>query len=99
MKNYEAIIIGGSYAGLSAALTLGRSLRKTLVIDAGQPCNRFTPHSQNFLTHDGIKPSEISAIAKEQVQQYKTVEFLDGMALSAEKTPEGFTVETDQDIS
>ena len=96
MKNYEVIIIGGSYAGLSAALTLGRSLRKTLVIDAGQPCNRFTPHSQNFLTHDGRKPSEISAIAKEQVQQYKTVEFLDGMALSAEKTPEGFTVETDQ---
>ncbi|PWL29386.1 NAD(P)/FAD-dependent oxidoreductase [uncultured Roseivirga sp.] len=96
MKNYEVIIIGGSYAGLSAALTLGRSLRKTLVIDAGQPCNRFTPHSQNFLTHDGRKPSEISAIAKEQVQQYKTVEFLDGLALSAEKTPEGFTVETDQ---
>ncbi|WP_337957691.1 NAD(P)/FAD-dependent oxidoreductase [Roseivirga sp.] len=96
MKNYEVIIIGGSYAGLSAALTLGRSLRKTLVIDAGQPCNRFTPHSQNFLTHDGRKPSEISAIAKEQVQQYKTVEFLDGMALSVDKTPEGFTVETDQ---
>ena len=96
MKNYEVIIIGGSYAGLSAALTLGRSLRKTLVIDAGQPCNRFTPHSQNFLTHDGRKPSEISGIAKEQVQQYKTVEFLDGMTLSAEKTPEGFTVETDQ---
>lgn len=96
MKNYEVIIIGGSYAGLSAALTLGRSLRKVLVIDAGKPCNRFTPHSQNFLTHDGRKPSEISAIAKEQVQQYKTVDFLDSMALSAEKTPEGFTVETDQ---
>lgn len=89
------IIIGGSYSGLSAALALGRSLRKVLVIDAGKPCNRFTPHSQNFLTHDGRKPAEISAIAKEQVQEYKTVDFLDGMALNAEKTAQGFTVETD----
>ncbi|WP_286757114.1 NAD(P)/FAD-dependent oxidoreductase [Roseivirga sp. UBA838] len=96
MQRFEVIIIGGSYAGLSAALALGRSLRKVLVVDSGKPCNRFTPHSQNFLTHDGRKPAAISAIAKEQVQQYKTVEFLDGLALSAEKAPEGFTVETDK---
>lgn len=96
MENYEVIIIGGSYSGLSAALTLGRSLRKTLVIDSGKPCNRFTPHSQNFLTHDGRKPTEISAIAKEQVLQYETVEFLDGLALNAKKTGESFLVETDQ---
>lgn len=96
MKSYEVIIIGGSYAGLSAALTLGRSLRKTLVIDASKPCNRFTPHSQNFLTHDGRKPAEISAIAKEQVQQYKTVEFLNGLALDARKIDKGFVVECNQ---
>jgi len=98
MENYEVIIIGGSYSGLSAALALGRSLRKVLVIDGGKPCNRFTPHSQNFLTHDGRKPAEISAIAKEQVLQYKTVEFLEDIALNAEKTEKGFTVETDQGI-
>ena len=96
MKSYEVIIIGGSYSGLSAALALGRSLRKVLVIDGGKPCNRFTPHSQNFLTHDGRKPAEISAIAKEQVLQYKTVEFLEDVALNAEKTEQGFTVETDR---
>ncbi|GLB49274.1 hypothetical protein Y10_16420 [Neptunitalea sp. Y10] len=45
--DYEVIIIGGSFAGLSAAMALGRSLRKTLIIDSGKPCNQPTPHSHN----------------------------------------------------
>lgn len=52
---FDVIIIGGSYAGLSAAMALGRSLRKVLVIDAGNPCNKQTPHSHNFILHDGIR--------------------------------------------
>jgi thioredoxin reductase len=46
--DFDVIIIGGSYAGLSAALTLARATRNVLVIDAGKPCNRQTPHSHNF---------------------------------------------------
>ena len=57
---YDVIIVGGSYAGLSAAMSLGRSLRKVLVIDSGQPCNRQTPYSHNFLTRDGEIPSHIA---------------------------------------
>ncbi len=75
-KKYDVIIIGGSYAGLSAAMALGRSLREVLIIDSGLPCNRQTPHSHNFITHDGAKPSAIAAKAKEQVLRYDTVEFL-----------------------
>ena len=52
-KTFDVIIIGGSYAGLSAAMALGRALRNVLVIDSGKPCNRQTPHSHNFITHDG----------------------------------------------
>ena len=48
-KEFEVIIIGGSYAGLSAAMALGRSLRKVLIIDSGSACNRQTPHSHNFI--------------------------------------------------
>lgn len=92
---YDAIIIGGSYAGLSAAMALGRSLRKTLVIDSGKPCNEQTPHSQNFLTQDGRSPKEISTLAKSQVSRYETVEFLDGKVVSAKKTDFGFEVETE----
>ncbi len=89
---FEAIIIGGSYAGLSAAMSLGRSLRKTLVIDSGKPCNIQTPHSHNFLTQDGIPPAEISALAKDQAAEYDTVEFYDGKAISAQKKDFGFEI-------
>ncbi|HIB38269.1 NAD(P)/FAD-dependent oxidoreductase [Mesonia sp.] len=95
MKNYEVIIIGGSFAGLSAAMALGRSLRKTLIIDGGEPCNRFTPEAHNFITHDGKKPSEISAMAKEQVLAYSSIKFEKGFAHKVEKKKDFFTVEVD----
>lgn len=94
-NNYDVIIVGGSYAGLSAAMALGRSLRKVLVIDSGLPCNRQTPHSHNFITHDGHVPADIAAIARRQVSGYPTVTFLDATASSGTKTSQGFLVTTD----
>lgn len=76
IQKYDVIIIGGSYAGLSATLALGRAIRKVLVIDSGKPCNRQTPHSHNFLTQDGNTPAGIAAIGKLEVGQYPTIEFL-----------------------
>ena len=93
-KNFEVIIIGGSYSGLSAAMSLGRALRQVLVIDSGLPCNRQTPHSHNFITQDGEKPAVISAKAKLQVEFYKTVEFYNGFAVKASKTEKGFEIST-----
>ncbi len=92
---YEVIIIGGSYSGLSAAMALGRSKRKVLIIDSGKPCNRFTPHSHNFITHDGKTPAEIALTAKEQVLKYPTVEFIEGKAIFAERKNNGFIVKTE----
>ncbi|WP_433834463.1 NAD(P)/FAD-dependent oxidoreductase [Flavobacterium anhuiense] len=94
-KHFEVIIIGGSYSGLSAAMSLGRSLRQVLVIDSGLPCNRQTPHSHNFITQDGEKPAVISAKAKLQVDVYKTVQFYNGLAAKALKTEKGFEIETE----
>ncbi|MCX2678371.1 NAD(P)/FAD-dependent oxidoreductase [Galbibacter sp. EGI 63066] len=94
-ENFEVIIVGGSYAGLSAAMTLGRSLRNVLIIDSGKPCNRQTPHSHNFLTQDGKTPKEISTIAKQQVEQYNTVSFLKDVAIKGRKIPSGFKIKTE----
>jgi len=97
MKNnqeFDVIIVGGSYAGLSAAMTLGRSLRSVLIIDSGNPCNKQTPHSHNFITQDGATPKEISRIAKSQVLAYSTVQLLNDLVISANKTKEGFEVST-----
>ncbi|KQR72307.1 NAD(P)/FAD-dependent oxidoreductase [Pedobacter sp. Leaf176] len=90
--DFDVIIIGGSYAGLSAALALGRGRRKVLIIDNGKPCNRQTPNSHNFLTHDGDKPADISAKAKAEVLKYSTVKFIEGTVDSAEQLTPGFGI-------
>lgn len=94
--DFEVIIIGGSYAGLSAAMALGRSLRSVLIIDNEKPCNIQTPHSHNFLTQDGKTPNEISTLAKSQVKKYETVVFFQGFATSGVKTVDGFEITTDK---
>jgi thioredoxin reductase len=93
-NNFDVIIIGGSYAGLSAAMALGRSLRNVLIMDSGLPCNRQTPHSHNFITQDGEKPGVIAEKAKAQVSNYKTVKFHTGLAVSGEKIENGFEIIT-----
>lgn len=92
---YDVVIVGGSYSGLAAAMTLGRSLRRVLVIDSGQPCNRQTPYSHNFITHDGRKPAEIAALAKTQVEVYETVTFKSAKVVGAEKLEGDFLVHCD----
>jgi len=91
---YDVIIVGGSYAGLSAAMTLARSIRSVLIIDSGKPCNAATPHSHNFITHDGAVPGEISKKAKQQVLQYPTVEIRSELAVEAGKDGKLFYVKT-----
>lgn len=92
IKPYDVIIIGGSYAGLSAAMSLGRSLRSVLIIDSSLPCNRQTPHSHNFITQDGQTPAAIATKAREQVQAYNTVQFINGTAINTTKNENGFVV-------
>jgi thioredoxin reductase len=92
--SFDVIIIGGSYAGLSAAMALGRSLRNVLIIDSGLPCNRQTPHSHNFITQDGETPGAIAQKAREQVLSYPTVQFLNGEAVNGKQTDKGFVIIT-----
>lgn len=94
-RTFEVIIIGGSYAGLSAAMALGRSLRSVLIIDSGPPCNRQTPHSHNFITHDGKAPRVISEQAKDQVLKYNTVKMVNDLAVHGKKVENGFEITTE----
>lgn len=92
-KSFDVIIVGGSYAGLSAAMSLGRSLRNVLVIDNGDPCNKQTPRSHNFITQDGRRASDIAAQAKLQVKKYDTIKFLNGLVISASKEKDSFVIQ------
>ena len=91
---FDVIIIGGSYAGLSAGMALGRAIRRVLIIDSGKPCNAQTPYSHNFLTQDGKTPRQIAKTAREQLNQYQTVEHHAGVAASGRKTDGGFDITT-----
>ncbi|MBJ7310379.1 NAD(P)/FAD-dependent oxidoreductase [Rugamonas sp. CCM 8940] len=90
--SYDVIVVGGSFAGLSAAMQLARARRRVLLIDAGQPRNRFAAHSHGFLGQDGKAPHEIVAEARRQLAAYPTVAFADGLASAARQTAHGFAV-------
>lgn len=82
--DYDVVVVGGSYAGLSAALQLGRARQRVLVVDGGQRRNRFATHSHGFLTQDGTPAAEIAAIGKAQLLAYPTASWLDGQVVAAE---------------
>ncbi|MBN9216750.1 MAG: NAD(P)/FAD-dependent oxidoreductase [Mesorhizobium sp.] len=77
---YDLAIVGGSFAGLSAAIQAARARRKVLVIDAGQPRNRFAEHSHGFLGQDGRTPEAILNDARQQLQAYPTARIFNARA-------------------
>jgi len=94
-REYDIIIIGGSYAGLATALTAVRCLRKVLVIDAGKPRNRFAEQAHNALIMNGVSPAEIQKIASEQLSPYQSyLDRLNDEATDVRKEESGFTVTT-----
>lgn len=90
---FDAIVIGGSFAGLSAAMQLVRARRQVLIIDAGRPRNRFAEASHGFLGQDGVSPAAIRKTALDQLQRYPTFTLREGTAVAAERTSSGFAVE------
>ncbi|MDI7861389.1 NAD(P)/FAD-dependent oxidoreductase [Rhizobiaceae bacterium n13] len=89
---HDVIVVGGSYAGMAAALQLVRARRTVLVIDAGQRRNRFASHSHGFLGQDGVDPAEIAASARGQLEAYPTLTWVEGQAASVSGSKDDFSV-------
>ena len=89
---HEAIVVGGSFAGLSAAMQLVRARRRVLMIDAGRPRNRFSAASHGFLGQDGATPPAIRAEGLRQLGAYPTFELREGEAEAARAEASGFAV-------
>src|ERR687898_2809030 len=64
---YDALIVGGGPAGLSAALVLGRARKRVLLIDEGRPANAVSQGVGGLLGHDRPKPSELRAGGRRQL--------------------------------
>ncbi|HEX2560288.1 NAD(P)/FAD-dependent oxidoreductase, partial [Phenylobacterium sp.] len=90
---YDVIIVGGSFAGLSAAMQLARAQRRVLLVDAGRPRNRFSEASHGFLGQDGASPATIVREGLRQLSAYPTVDFVDGQAVAARAAGDAFAVD------
>jgi thioredoxin reductase len=91
----DVVIVGGSAAGLSAALYLGRMRRKVMIFDTGTPCNRFSRASHGFLTRDGAAPAELVRIGREQLQPYTTITSQAEAVTEITPQADGFQVATE----
>ena len=70
MVLYDAAVIGGSVAGLQAALTLGRARRRVVLFDDGRARNRAAAHVHNYLGVEDPSPGELLAIGRRQLEEY-----------------------------
>ncbi|WP_367716360.1 NAD(P)/FAD-dependent oxidoreductase [Nitratireductor sp. GISD-1A_MAKvit] len=91
--DHDVIVVGGSYAGMAAALQLARARRRVLIIDGGERRNRAASHSHGFLSRDGDDPATIAMVARRQLQAYPTVSVITGNAVKASGERDRFVVE------
>jgi thioredoxin reductase len=66
----DVAVVGGGAAGLNAALVLAQAGRNTLVLESGEPRNRFDGHMRGFLTRDGLPPHELVELGRAEVERY-----------------------------
>ncbi|WP_426318168.1 NAD(P)/FAD-dependent oxidoreductase [Pseudoduganella sp. R-43] len=90
----DVIIIGGSFAGLAAALQLGRARRTVTVLDSGLPRNRFAGHSHGLLGHDHKPPLDILAEARQQLARYPAIRLVNALADSVSGAIDHFSALT-----
>ncbi len=94
---HDVIIVGGSYAGLAAALQLARARRRVLILDAGQRRNRFATSSHGFLGQDGQTPDAIAARGRADVLAYPTVALRESTVTEIRAGEGGFAVRAGAD--
>lgn len=88
--DYDVAVVGGSFAGLSAALQLSLGRRRVVVIDAGLARNRFTGVTHGMLGHDGRSPAEIRRLGREQLLAYPTSSMVEDTVASASGANDDF---------
>ncbi len=88
-RHCDVAVVGGSAAGLAAALQLGRQRRSVIVIDAGHPRNAPAAHMHSYLGYEGRAPSDLAAAGREEVRSYGG-EVVAGRVTDVARTDDGF---------
>src|SRR4051794_15569271 len=91
-RPYDAVIVGGGPAGLSAALVLGRARKRILVVDDDRPANAVSQGVGGLLGHDRVKPAELRERGHRQLAEHPNVDVRHGAVEDAERIRHGFVV-------
>ncbi|WP_018333713.1 bifunctional NAD(P)/FAD-dependent oxidoreductase/class I SAM-dependent methyltransferase [Actinomycetospora chiangmaiensis] len=94
-ENWDVIVVGGGTAGLAAGLTLARSRRRVLVVDAGEPRNAPAAHMHNYLGREGASPAALLADGRVEVESYGGVVRRGVVTAAASSAAGGFEVTLD----
>ena len=89
---YDAVIVGGGPAGLSAALVLGRARKRVLVVDDDRPANAVSQGVGGLLGHESVKPADLRERGRRQLEEHANVELRDGAVEAAERSRDMFAV-------
>src|SRR5215218_3383756 len=90
--SYDAVIVGGGPAGLSAALVLGRGRKRVLVVDDDRPANAVSQGVGGLLGSDRVKPAELRESGRRQLREHTSVEFRHGAVEAAGRSGDAFVV-------
>lgn len=92
--SYDAVVVGGGTAGLSAALWIARYRRRTLVLDTGEPRNRAVDQSWGYFSRDGVNPGELLVAARADLDAYDEAERCSLEATAVRGAEGDFVVDT-----
>jgi thioredoxin reductase len=93
---YDALIVGGGPAGLSAALILARCRRKVIVCDSGRYRNQASYAMYGYLSRDGIAPKRFLSICRIQLKKYSNIRIEEDEVVRINKQPRQFIAELRQ---
>src|SRR5829696_5776795 len=89
---YDAVIVGGGPAGLSAALVLGRANKRVLLVDDDRPANAVSQGVGGLLGHDRVTPADLRRSGRRQLEAHANVEVRHVAVEDVEPTADGFVV-------
>jgi len=95
---FEALVIGGGPAGLSAALYLARYDRQLALFDAGRGRSTWHQVNQNYLGFPGGVPArELRRLGRQQLAAYQQVTVLEHKVESTRRDGDLFVAQGQHD--
>lgn len=98
MIEADVAVVGGSFAGVSAAIMLARARRRVVIIDDGATRNRYAHASHGFLGMDGAAPEAIRAKGLAEVLAYPTARHLEGRVTAITGSAGAFVLEGAEEV-